>query len=93
MLKTLKDLFDAWAPAPSGAPRAHDEHELRLATAVLLVEVMRSDYSLAEAEQAAVRAGLQARFALNDDETARLAELAHASAKIELLVAAGRAPQ
>jgi uncharacterized tellurite resistance protein B-like protein len=81
MLKTLKDLFDAWAPAPTGTPRPHDEHDLRLATAVLLVEVMRSDHALAEAEQDAVRAALQARFALSADESERLAELAHGSAR------------
>jgi len=80
MLKTLKELFDAWAPAPS--PQAHDEHELRLATAVLLVEVMRSDHALAETEQAAVREALQARFGLTADESERLAELAHGSARV-----------
>lgn len=81
MLKTLKDLFETFAPAPPGAAAAHDEHQLRLATAVLLVEVMRSDHALAATEQDAVLAALQARFALSADEGERLVELAHASAR------------
>ena len=82
MLKTLKDLFENFAPAPLGAPVAHDEHQLRLATAVLLVEVMRSDHALAAAEQEAVLAALQARFELSPDESERLVELAHDSVRV-----------
>jgi uncharacterized tellurite resistance protein B-like protein len=82
MLKTLKDLFESFAPAPAGAAAAHDEHQLRLATAVLLVEVMRSDHVLAEAEQDAVREALQVRFDLSRDESERLVELAHGSARV-----------
>ena len=81
MLKTLKDLFDSFAPAATGASAADDEHQLQLATAVLLVEVMRADHALGAAEQAAVLAALQSRFALAPDEGARLVELAHESVR------------
>lgn len=81
MLKTLKDLLDALAPAPPGAPARHDEHQLQLATAVLLVEVMRADHELGEAERDAVLAALAKRFRLAADETERLVELAHASVR------------
>jgi uncharacterized tellurite resistance protein B-like protein len=81
MLKTLRDLFDSLAPAPAGAPVRHDEHQLQLATAVLLVEVMRADHTFAEVERDAVLAVLATRFRLAADETERLVELAHASAR------------
>lgn len=78
MLKTLRDLFDSLRPA---ATPAEDEHALRLATAVLLVEVMRADASFREGEREAVLAALREKFALADDEAARLAELAEAAAR------------
>lgn len=76
MLQTLKDLFDAVMPPKAGDPPERAEHALRLAAAVLLVEVMRSDTDIAPAERATVLAVLRERFALTDDEGARLLELA-----------------
>lgn len=80
MLRALKDLFDAIAP-PAGAAAARDEHALRLATAVLLVEVMRADPQLGEDERVAVVEALRHKFALADDELGRLVELAHETAR------------
>jgi uncharacterized tellurite resistance protein B-like protein len=58
MLRTLKDLFDSIVAPPSGAAAPQREHTLQLATAVLLVEVMRSDADIGDAERAAVVAAL-----------------------------------
>ena len=81
MLKTLKDLFDSFsAPAISQSP-AEREHTLQLATAVLLVDVMRADPGMDAAERSTVLASLHAKFALADDELARLLELAEDTAK------------
>jgi uncharacterized tellurite resistance protein B-like protein len=82
MLKTLRDLFDTLMP-PQGAaaPSANEEHRLQLATAVLLVEVMRADAYLGADEREAVRAALVEKFRLADDEAARLVELATGTAK------------
>ena len=81
MLGKLKDLFDAVAaPAPAGNPGAR-HHQLQLATAVLLVEVMRADPQLGAAERAAVVSALQRKFALAPDELERLVELAHDTAR------------
>lgn len=80
MLKTLKDLFDSLLAPASGTPQAA-EHTLQLATAVLLVEVMRADASFHAAERDAVLAALRRVFALSDDEAARLAELATTTAQ------------
>lgn len=84
MLKTLKDLFDCLLPpqpGSSGAAPAGDEHALQLATAVMLVEVMRADPTFHAGEREAVLAGLRAHFALAEDEAARLADLAEATAR------------
>lgn len=80
MLRSLKDLFDSFSsPAPQSAHA--QEHALQLATAVLLVEVMRADADINTAEQNAVIATLREKFALADDELARLMELAAETAK------------
>lgn len=80
MLPTLKDLLDRLAPPGPGAPARASEHLLQLATAVMLVEVMRADATFHDGEREAVRTALRAHFGLDDDEAARLAELAHAEA-------------
>jgi uncharacterized tellurite resistance protein B-like protein len=76
MLKSLKDLFNAVLPPPPDAPPAQAEHRLQLATAVLLVEVMRSDPEVSDAERQAVVAALRHQFGLHADEGDRLLELA-----------------
>jgi uncharacterized tellurite resistance protein B-like protein len=81
MLKTLRDLFDALAPAPSGAAPADETHALQLAAAVLLVEVMRADSAYGADERRVLLAALREKFALADDEAARLSELAEHTAR------------
>jgi uncharacterized tellurite resistance protein B-like protein len=80
VLKSLKDLFDSLRPPPPGSDAPATEHALQLATAVMLVEVMRADASFHADERNAVRAALRDKFMLTDDETARLAELAETTA-------------
>ncbi len=80
MLKTLKDLFDSLVPVAPGSPPQAEEHTLQLATAVMLVEVMRADTSFHAGEREAVRAALRSKFMLAEDEAQRLAELAEATA-------------
>lgn len=81
MLKTLKDLFDAFTGlSPDTSPQAQ-EHALRLASAVLLVEVMRADPSLKASERATALAALTQKFALDENEAERLLELAQQAAQ------------
>jgi uncharacterized tellurite resistance protein B-like protein len=81
LMKTLKDLFDCLLPpAPGDRPDAA-EHALQLATAVMLVEVMRADAGFHAGERVAVLAALREKFALDADEAARLTELAEAEAR------------
>ena len=80
MLRTLQNLLAALQPPPPGAAAADDEHLLQLATAVMLVEVMRSDATFHDDERLAVLAALRDKFELTADEAARLAELAETTA-------------
>ncbi len=81
MLKTLKDLFEQLRPpASAAAPQAAD-HVLQLATAVMLVEVMRADASLHADERAAVLRALREKFQLAEDEAQRLSDLAETAAR------------
>jgi uncharacterized tellurite resistance protein B-like protein len=81
MLRTLKDLFDGFT-APAAAQSPQDRaHALQLAAAVLLVEVMRAQPDIGDAERNTVLAGLRSKFSLADDELARLVELAEQTAK------------
>jgi uncharacterized tellurite resistance protein B-like protein len=81
MLKTLNDLLDRLLPPPTQASPEATEHLLQLATAVMLVEVMRADTSFHAGEREAVRAALRGKFALSADEAQRLAELAEVTAR------------
>ena len=81
MLDTLKDLFDTFLSGPTEHSAAEQAHALQLATAVLLVEVMRADPGIEAAERSAVINALNTRFALGADELARLVELAEQTAK------------
>ena len=80
MLRTLKELFGALQPPPATGAQAL-EHTLQLAAAVMLTEVMRADAGFGDAERRAVIAALRAKFALGDDEIARLMELAERAAR------------
>lgn len=81
MLKTLKDLFDSLVPPAPGTDPQSAEHTLQLATAVMLVEVMRADPSFHPGEREAVLAALRDKFSLSDDEASRLTELAVTTAQ------------
>jgi uncharacterized tellurite resistance protein B-like protein len=80
MLKTLKDLFDAFTAPDEESPQQR-AHALELATAVLLVEVMRADPALQTAERRAVVKALHEKFGLPDEALARLVEQAEVTAR------------
>lgn len=81
MLRNLKDLFDSIMPPAPAEPKERAEHTLQLASAVLLMEVMRSDADIGDAERSAVVAALRDRFALGADEVERLVELAEQASR------------
>ena len=81
MLRTLKDLFDSFAAPAAQTVPADRQHTVQLATAVLLVEVIKADPATGPDEEAALFAALTATFGLTPDERARLVELAEATAR------------
>lgn len=74
MLNTIKTFFEQ-NMSPDVASD-HQEHQLRLATAALLVEMMNQDDKVLETEKQAVREVLKEHFALSDEETTELFHLA-----------------
>lgn len=79
MLRTLKDLFDSLSAPP--APGPGRDHSIELATAVLLVEVMRAEPEITAAERESVLGALRRRFTLAEDELARIVELAEQASR------------
>ena len=81
MLRTLKDLFDSFTGSTGSQSPQQLTHMLQLATAVLLVDVMRADVNKGATERSRVMTSLREKFVLTDDELARLLELAEDTAK------------
>jgi uncharacterized tellurite resistance protein B-like protein len=79
MLSKLSDFMSAIIGPASVENRS--EHTLQLATAVLLIEVMRSDFVSTDQEQATTLKILKERFHLSDTEVAQLSELGRRAAK------------
>lgn len=81
MLRNLKQFFNQHIDPASGSSTAAAHHALQVATAALLIEVMRADSELKEAETHAVMAAIKARFNLTAEETATLMRLADTEAE------------
>jgi uncharacterized tellurite resistance protein B-like protein len=73
MLKSIRDFFDRHIGAETQAQSAHS---IELATAALLVEVVRCDRQISDAERDAVLRAVSGKFGLSLAESATLAELA-----------------
>ena len=78
MLDSIKKFFQESMSTPE---TASDEHRLQLATAALMIEMMNQDDAVHEAEELAIKAAIQGKFFLTEEETQKLFELAHAEAK------------
>ncbi len=79
MLRKLAALFDGALARDAADPVAR-EHALRVATALLLIEVAKADYSDDLAEDEAVLASLKQFFALDDASVALLLAEARSTA-------------
>ncbi|MCU7967632.1 MAG: TerB family tellurite resistance protein, partial [gamma proteobacterium symbiont of Bathyaustriella thionipta] len=73
MLKAIKIFFEQHMTTELAADT--QEHQLRLATAALLVEMMNQDEKVLEAEKQVVRQSLKDNFNLNDEESSELYQL------------------
>ena len=74
MLKKLREIFNNALVDPDQEDPAGRDHALRLATAALLIEVVRADYEEDMNETEAVIRQLQTHFDLTEEETLLLVE-------------------
>jgi uncharacterized tellurite resistance protein B-like protein len=81
MLRTIKDLLNSLTEGPTSRSPEQQAHQLQLATAVLLVEVLRAEPTLDAAERTTLVRALRGKFTLREDEVERLIELAQDTAK------------
>lgn len=72
MLSAIRDFFDR----NIGGAATQDGHAIQLATAALLVEVMRIDAETSDAERATVQRAIREKFGLSEAETSALVALA-----------------
>lgn len=79
MLNKLNEFFSTLIAPPDDAQRP--EHTLQLATAVLMIEVMRADAESTKAELATVMRLLKQRFQLSDSEVQQLSALGQQTAQ------------
>ena len=73
MLKSIQDFFDR--NIAQGTPSA-ERHSVELATAALLVEVVRSEAGIAPSEQRAVLRAVREKFGLSEEEAQTILRLA-----------------
>ncbi|MEE9570875.1 MAG: TerB family tellurite resistance protein, partial [Gammaproteobacteria bacterium] len=69
MLKQLRDIFNKTLINPDRDDPQSRDHALRLATATLLIEVVRADYEEDVKEIEATVRQLRTHFDLTEDET------------------------
>ncbi len=81
MMRILKNFLETLGGPGERLSLEEKQHTLQLATAVLLIEVMRADPEIDPGEQAAVVSTLQSKFRLEQDELAGLLELAGQTAR------------
>ena len=78
MLQKIKSFFEDKLAVKDGQDI---EHQLRLATAALMIEMMLDDGEVHEMEEKVLIENLKSTFKLEDDETLELFDLAHAEVK------------
>lgn len=81
MLKNLKQYFDRHILPAGRGESENAQHTLRVATAALLFEVMRTDGEIKDVERHALTATIKKKFNLTSEETAELTRLAKAEAE------------
>jgi uncharacterized tellurite resistance protein B-like protein len=79
MLNAIREFFERHVDAP--AARGDERHTIEVATAALLVEVVRLDHEVGPAERNAVLRAVHAKFGLSGEEAATLVRLAEEEAR------------
>jgi len=77
MVNTIKQFFEKYVAPSSVNTNNISDHSLQIATAALLIEMMRADTDISPEEEEKVTATIRSKFELSGEETAALIELAH----------------
>lgn len=81
MLDIVKRFFDKAGPGRSGAGKDGSEHDLRVATCALLVEMARIDEHFSESEMETILSVLKNRYGLSSEDAEAL--MAEADRELE----------
>lgn len=81
MANSIKQFFDKWLSPVANSEQEVGEHALQLATAALMIEMMRIDYEIKDEERLSVTAIIRTTFQLSVEETDELVRLAEQEAK------------
>lgn len=81
MIANLKDFFTHFIEPDTQKDDAGDEHALQIATAALLLEMMRMDNRIAEEERATVAEVMRQQFQLDANEFSAILALAEQAAE------------
>jgi uncharacterized tellurite resistance protein B-like protein len=81
MIDGIKDFFNQFIATDNAASDAARQHALEIATAALLLEMMRMDSTVTDEETATVTSVLQARFGLTAKELDTLLRFATEEAR------------
>lgn len=81
MISGLKDFFSRFVDPATQTDTKRGEHALQVATAALLLEVMRMDDRIADEERATVAELMRQQFHLNAEEFAAILALAEQAAE------------
>ncbi len=76
MISTVKQFFEKHVRSSTGNAKSVSEHSLQIATAALLIEMMRADAEISGDEQKKITETIRTKFKLTDTETAELLQLA-----------------
>lgn len=76
MIRSLQRFFDAFVEPASSGGQADGEHAVQVATAALIVEMMRIDDAVSSAELEVAARVLRERFSLDQAETEALLDVA-----------------
>lgn len=76
MINTIRQFFEKNIKLPDKSPEKLPEHSLHVATAALLIEMMRSDSSVNEAERETITNIIRLKLGLTAEEISELLKLA-----------------
>ena len=77
MVSAIKQFFDKYVKNTSDTSGEIPDHSLQIATAALLIEMMRADSEINEDEKVIITGSMRSKFGLTDEEIDSLLKIAH----------------